>query len=88
MSVGSELWSTLVASNNVHWPLRKRTSMRRSLQYRFWVQETGKRAFIRSGPMVRLVKAIERAGFGRVSLDWLVSGDLACVPKSVSEVQS
>ena len=42
MSVGSELWSTLVASNNVHCPLRKRTSMRRSLQYRFRVQEAGK----------------------------------------------
>ena len=42
MSVGSELWSTLVASNNVHCPLRKRTFLRRSLQYRFWVQEAGK----------------------------------------------
>lgn len=41
-------------------------------------------AFTQSGPLVRLVKAIEGAGLGRVSLDWLAAGDLSRQPPSVA----
>ena len=42
-----------------------------------------RRGFVRPWPMVRLVRAIEEAGLGRISLDWLLDVDSSVVGRPV-----
>ena len=45
-------------------------------------------AFTRQGPLLRLLQAIEAAGVGFVSIDWLIRGDPARTPPTVLEARA